>query len=141
MIFQKNWSATFEFLRRHKYLPSLAVGCLFAFAYWESTAPERLREENRKEKESVGAVASVAGNIWASAYLACRRIGVADVNKCAEWKGPLIDDAAAATLADAAVRRRTSFDALCTKHHDPQYCYQLLNRAFQLALTRPAGQE
>lgn len=141
MTFQSIWSTTVEFLRRHKYLPSFAVACLFAFAYWESSEPERLREENRKERESLGMEASVAGSIWASAFLACKHIGTADVKKCAEWKGPLIDDVAAATLADAAVKRRTSFDALCTKHHDAQYCYQLLNRAFQLALTRPAGQE
>jgi hypothetical protein len=131
------WSAIKSILAKYQMLLPIAALSLLAFAYWESSAPERAREKMAREKETVGTTASLAGNLWASAYRECRRIGIADVSKCAQWKGPLVDDIAAAAFAETAVQQRSNFESLCNRHHDLQYCNQLLNRAFQLALTRP----
>ena len=132
------WSATVSFLRRLKYLPPLLAASVFAVAYWESSAPEREREKSRKEKETIGLNASIAGNLLASAYKSCSRIGIPNVVQCAKWKGPLIDDVLASAIARVAVDKRAGFDDLCQRHHDVAYCYELLNRAFQLGLNSPA---
>jgi hypothetical protein len=128
------WSSLLGSLERYGLL---VLVVLLGWAYWESTAPERQRERDRKEKDTIGIHASVTGNFWASAFLACRRIGAPNVNECAQHKGPLIEDMTAPASAQLAVSKRQSYEQLCLKHHDSDYCYELLNRAFQLALSRP----
>ena len=114
-----------------------SVAVLFIYAYWESNAPERERARLQKERDRIGFDASAAGSTWASATRACRRIGVPNVYTCAEHKGPLVADMSASTIAGIAVSLRQEYDSLCLKHFEQAYCYSLLNRAYQIALSTP----
>lgn len=130
-------SALGDHLGKFKGLIWLAIIALFLYAYWESKAPERERARVQEQRDRIGIDASVAGLTWASATRACRRVGVSDVYACAKHKGPLLADMSASVTADTAVSLRREYETLCLKHFEQEYCYSLLNRAYQIALSEP----
>lgn len=123
----------------------VALLLFFAYPVYQSWAKERAvkvaEQERKAAMDRVGTDASIAGSMLWGAYKACARIGIPDIAKCAKYEGVLLQEKAAPVLAQLAVDQRASYDSSCQKVYATEYCYNLLNRAFQLSRTAPESRQ
>ena len=105
--------------------------------WWKRHQIETAVKEKKQAIEQIGMDASMAGSMYTTAYKACVKIGIPNVEQCAKYEGVLLQEKAAPMLASTAVGQRMSYDANCKKLYDEKYCFDLLNRAFHLSQSEP----
>lgn len=105
--------------------------------WWKQHQVEAAAKERAQALEQTGLDASIAGAMYATAYKACAKIGIPNVEQCAKYEGVLLQEKAAPTIASTAVEKRTHYEAACKQLYDDKYCHDLLTRAFQLSLREP----
>lgn len=86
---------------------------------------------------SVGLDASFTAGFLVSAFRSCRTIGVDSVDQCAEYKGPLLEEQLAVTVAKLGIEHRGSYFKECRENFSDDYCRQLLLRAVNIELRSP----
>ena len=109
-------------------------------AYKDWSKQHTIEVAAREEKEAIdriGTDASVTGAMYWTAYKACSRIGIPNVEQCAKYEGTLLQEKAAPILATTAVDQRMSYDKSCIKLFTQDSCYNLLNRAYILSRNEP----
>ena len=73
--------------------------------WWAKRQQAQRQEELRERLKTVGADATLAGGLLYNAWKQCRVIGVPDIDSCAKQTGPLLQEQAAATVAEGSVPR------------------------------------
>lgn len=94
----------------------------------------------RKQQAAIDSInlgASLVGTYLASAVRSCTRIGIPEISTCAAYTPKLLQEQAAPMMAKMALDQQSSYSKDCHKLYDEKYCYDLMNRAFQLSLAEP----
>ena len=117
---------------RTKVIALFAVVWLGPILY-EEWSKKRAAEQLELDRQSVYSDASVAGSLLAGALHQCVLIGLDDLQRCADYKGQLLQEQAPPVLARTAIEHRDRYLQNCWRFYDRDGCVQLLMRSYHLS--------
>ena len=122
----RNWAT----LAGIAFLASLAYQPIETWLHARERAA--VESQRREAIEQVSMDAEATAMVLWNAQQACKRIDVSTVADCSRFDGPLPQERAARTTAEAAMNKRASYKAACLKVQGEEYCEHLLDRALRL---------
>lgn len=112
---------------------ALLLAIVFGPGVYGDWQEKRAARQLEADRRSVNTDASIAGAMLMSAWKSCAQIGIVnDMERCAAYRGELLQEQATSPLAKLAIERRAYYKN-CQRFHPYWYCQQLLDRSVRLS--------